>query len=289
VDDAHKRAIARLTARLDRPGTRPLLAFGASAALTTRNRELCRVHYRSGRWEHHLGYASVASPNLLIRGPRDWEAAFEEAWTRTYVPGRDDRVVDVGAGVGSEVYPLSKRVGAGGRVIAIEAVPAVADCLEWTVRTNHLTNVEVHQVAVSDTTGEVEISADLGSHVHNSVVPNDLFLRCAKTERVRTQTLDDLLKDVPRVDWLKMNIEGAERQALVGAGQVLHRTGHVVVSCHDFIADAGGPEALRTAAFVTEVLGDHGFTLARRDDPRPWVRDQIWGERQGWDARRVVD
>jgi FkbM family methyltransferase len=274
-----KVALAKVLRRLDHPQTRPVLGILASAALTVRNREWCWVRPGTQRREHRIGGRYSASPSLLLRGPKEWEAAFAEQWIGAYQPRAGDTVVDVGAGVGTEVYPLSKLVGDRGSVVAIEAVPSVADCLRWMVRRNRLQNVVVHAVAVSDRPGIIDISTDLDAYEHNSVVANDLYLDAVQTTAVEAETLDRLLGTTPRVDWLKMNIEGAERQALVGASEVLSRTNHVVISCHDFVADVGGPEDLRTTPFVTEVLERHGFKLTRRTDDRPWVRDQIWGDR----------
>ena len=95
--------------------------------------------------------------------------------------------------------------------------------------------------------------------------------------------LDVLLRahGVNQVDLLKMNIEGAEVDALLGAEAVLGATRHVVISCHDFIADSGGPERMRTYARVQEILENHGFALTlREEDPRPWVRYAVHGARQ---------
>jgi FkbM family methyltransferase len=275
-----KGAVARAASRLDRPGLRPLLSWGASAGLSLRNRNLSRVRHRDGRWEHYLGRASAAAaPSVLLRGPREWMDDFSDLWLHDYIPRLGDVVVDVGAGIGTEVYPLSKLVGDSGMVIGIEAFPPVSDCLSWTVRANGLTNVRLHCVAASDQAGALEISTDIDATEHNSVFANDLFLHSGQTKSVPADTLDTLLADVPHIAWLKMNIEGAERPALLGAGEVLGRTDHVAISCHDFIADAGGPDELRTAAFVTDLLHQHGFTTFRRLEQTWWRRDQIWGDK----------
>jgi FkbM family methyltransferase len=238
-----KEAVARTASRLDRPGS------------------------------------AAAAPSVLFRGPREWMDDFSDLWLHDYIPRPGDVVVDVGAGIGTEVYPLSKLVGNSGMVIGIEAFPPVSDCLSWTVRANGLTNVRLHCVAVSDQAGALEISTDIDATEHNSVFANDLFLHSGQTKSVPADTLDTLLADVPHIAWLKMNIEGAERPALLGAREVLGRTDHVVISCHDFIADVGGPDELRTAAFVTDLLHQHGFTTFRRLEQTWWRRDRIWGDK----------
>ena len=62
--------------------------------------------------------------------------------------------------------------------------------------------------------------ADLG-HLHT--------LRTVNTERVPTKRLDDVLSNEEVVDFLKLDIQGFELQALIGAEEVLKRTN--VVHC----------------------------------------------------------
>jgi hypothetical protein len=60
-------------------------------------------------------------------------------------------------------------------------------------------------------------------------------------------------------------------------GTVLAKTQHVCISCHDFLADDGGPEDLRTKAFVRDFLIERGFRVIPRDDaPDPWTRDYVY-------------
>lgn len=74
---------------------------------------------------------------------------------------------------------------------------------------NKLTNVELHNVALSDSSGTINIE-EAGDHLAASTVTG------AGTVSVGSTTLDDLLtrSAVTEVDFLKMNIEGAEVPAL---------------------------------------------------------------------------
>jgi hypothetical protein len=75
-----------------------------------------------------------------------------------------------------------------------------------------------------------------------------------------------------------MNIEGAERLALPGMGAMLHKTKNICISCHDFLADEGGPNELRTKADVVAFLKQNGFVISLREsDGRSNVRDYVYG------------
>ena len=86
-------------------------------------------------------------------------------------------------------------------------------------------------------------------------------------------TLDALLDEhqLDRVDFLKMNIEGAETLALCGAPRMLAVTQHAAIGCHDFLADETGDDSYRTMEDVREILADTGLTVDRRVDDRPWA------------------
>ena len=82
------------------------------------------------------------------------------------------------------------------------------------------------------------------------------------------------------IPFLKMNIEGAERHALLGMEASLQRTEENCGACHDFRADWGRGEHFDTRTFVEKFLTDHGFKISSRpNDPREYVRDHIFGIR----------
>jgi hypothetical protein len=130
------------------------------------------------------------------------------------------------------------------------------------------------QLAAADTDGELSIS-DLDSHLRNTV-----FDPGTAGIKVRARRVDSVARDlgVTRIDLLKMNIEGAERPALEGLAGGIERVRHVCISCHDFLADAGGSQDMRTKAFVSDFLRAHGFrTSTRADAAQPWTRDYVYG------------
>jgi hypothetical protein len=76
-----------------------------------------------------------------------------------------------------------------------------------------------------------------------------------------------------------MNIEGAETSALRGMAETLRVTPHVVVSCHDFIADNhGGDPSQRTYNDVNRILRDAGYVMRpRREDIREEMSYYVYG------------
>lgn len=165
-------------------------------------------------------------------------------------------IVDVGAGTGWETLFFSRSVGTSGRVISIEAHPRTFRCLSKMCEINRLENVTLVQAAIGDQEREVQIS-DSNEHEANSII------RVGSGIRVAGTTLDSIFRSLglPRVDFLKMNIEGAERLALSGMGEMTSKTKNICIACHDFLADEGGPNELRTKADVISFLKQNGFAV----------------------------
>jgi FkbM family methyltransferase len=206
--------------------------------------------------------------------PSDFTAVARDIFIYEYTPIEGDVVVDVGAGVGAETLLFSRLVGQSGRVVSLEAHPATYQWLVKLCRLNDLANVTPLQIAASDSEGETVIS-NFDLHIYNTVVDVD-----DNGLAVPARRLDAVVAElgIERVDLLKMNIEGAERLALPGAKGMLSRTRHVCISCHDFLADEGGPEHMRTKEFSRGLLEECGFRLTTREDaPDPWTRDYLYG------------
>lgn len=247
--------------------------------LALRRRELAVVRRdSSGGWLHRYRQGSIVSPQP--RG-RSWSAFASDAddiSLHGYTPKPGGVVVEVGAEYGTETVILSRLVGPTGRVIAIEAVPSTFRLLERTVQLNGLTNVTLRNAALADEVGTLTVSDDgPGSTVANTIIGG-----VADGVEVPAISLDALVAELglDRIDFLKMNIEGAETLAVRGmkASQLLVR--EAVISCHDFRADRGDDEAYRSRAIVEEALQAWGFTVVRRPgDPRPWVRDTLYARR----------
>jgi len=191
-----------------------------------------------------------------------------------YSPRSGDIVFDIGAGIGAETLLFSRLVGRTGRVVSLEAHPRTFKRLVDLCDVNRLGNVTSLQVAVSDNDGAVVIS-DLEHHLHNTMLETNGDGIEVPARRIFTIAAE---LGITRIDLLKMNIEGAERLAIQGMGTLLANTRHVCISCHDFLADDGCPEELRTKGFVREFLVQNGFHVTTRDDaPDPWTRDYLYG------------
>jgi FkbM family methyltransferase len=242
-----------------------------------------------GMWIRRVGPHYFPDPDLFTAEEKRWRrwpalaekyvADADDYWFYRYKPKPGDVIVDVGAGRGEDVFAFSRAVGPEGRVWAIEPHPVSFDALRRFCSLNGLQNVATLNYACVSEPGDLHIET-LPAWESNYVRPGEPSGTSHAVQGVRLDELCDR-EGIGHVDFLKMNIEGAERDALPGAAGLLERVGAVCIAAHDFRADRGEGEQFRTLAFVREFLTAAGFATETRDDPRYYVPFHVHGTKGG--------
>jgi FkbM family methyltransferase len=142
-----------------------------------------------------------------------------------FLPKDGDIVVDIGAHIGLYTIISSKRVGFNGKVIAIEAHPENFEILNRNIQLNHLTNVIALNYAAYSEEERLKLylpSGESGFTKYNTIMPK-FAKRDEKFVEVTANTLDNLLQSngIRAVNWIKIDVEGAEFEVLKGAHNVL--------------------------------------------------------------------
>lgn len=138
------------------------------------------------------------------------------------VPG--EVFLDAGANIGVYTVLASRLVGRSGRVIAVEMIPDTADRLEDHIRINRLDNVTVVRRALSDVAGRVLTATVLSGKFGQATIVDNSEARGVRSQvDVTTTTLDEVTTGIANIALMKMDLEGAELQALRGAECTLAR------------------------------------------------------------------
>jgi len=126
----------------------------------------------------------------------------------------DAVVVDIGANIGYYTRIASKLVGAGGSVIAFEPMPAAYRVLQ--LNCADLANVILFPVALGDKQGEATF------YVRKKGDASSLWPDISsKKVQVQVDTLDNKLAKYPRIDFIKIDVEGFEPEVLAGAEKAI--------------------------------------------------------------------
>jgi FkbM family methyltransferase len=136
-------------------------------------------------------------------------------------------VVDAGAHVGYYTLLAARHVAPAGKVYAFEPAPANFDLLLRNIQRNEYANVVAVNAALSKGAGQATLyltGLDNGRH---SLFRHGLPQQGSVV--VQTTTLDAFLEAEgwPRVDLVKVDVEGAEADVLKGMEQLLRKPGEL--------------------------------------------------------------
>lgn len=173
----------------------------------------------------------------------DWfekEIAFVR---RLLQPGM--RAVDIGANYGTYTLAMAQGVSPAGRVWAYEPTAATARYLRKTIARNTLANVELIQAAVSDRIGSGRLQLGAQAELNR--------LSDADGEEVPLTTLDLECdsRSWARIDFIKIDAEGGERDIIRGGGSFFSEQSPLVMFER---RDADGQSEDLQSAF-----GAHGY------------------------------
>lgn len=190
-----------------------------------------------------------------------------------------DVFVDLGANEGYFTIIASSLVGESGSVIAVEPQSRLQSSLKATFALNGCNNVRLFQTLVTRSTGTARLH--LAASVNTGAT--SLF-RASRyplpTEEVRSMTLADFLATagIKRCDLLKVDIEGAEYDVLMGAGEVL-KSGvirKIALEIHHSILTARGLSGEELHRFLL----DCGYALLEDADTTVYAFAGAPGSRQ---------
>ncbi len=226
----------------------PLPKFGISVTLELRNGRRYRV--RSGTTDLAVvTEAAILNPYL---GPGYLQLP------------EDAVVVDVGANIGDFTVQAASLC-PHGHVYAVEPLAGNVEMIALNSALNRISNVEIVQVALGASEGEVEIDV-AGSHSSTYYRSRE-----AVTQKVRLTTLASFIKEneIDRVDLLKLDCEGAEWDILPCSDQILPRIRQICMELHL----AGG----WTSEKLANWLRDRGYEV--KHTPAAW-NGRLWAIRQ---------
>jgi FkbM family methyltransferase len=140
---------------------------------------------------------------------------FEDMSFLLHALRREDLFIDVGANVG--VYSVLASGAAGARTAAFEPVPQTFDQLLDNIHINRISElVSCNNKCIGAAKGEVYFTS--GEDTTNHVVEQG---NEKSGIRVSVTTLDEEIRSLPLCAWMKIDVEGYEKNVLDGAGNLL--------------------------------------------------------------------
>lgn len=230
-----------------------LKAVTFSIKASKRARKPILVRFDGEDWIHTWSDGAMVSPKPSKRPIFECTTSLP-LFTFRYLPSAGDVVFDVGAGIGTELQAFAEMVGAQGHVYALEADPTALRCLRKLCARLNLENVTIVDTALGNREGVTNFLQEEGGSIDNRIHASaDRNTMCVPITRM--DTLVERLA-ITRIDYLKMNIEGAEVDALMGFEQHYRMVRNWCVSCHDFL----GRAEVATFADVKKWMSERGYS-----------------------------
>jgi len=151
---------------------------------------------------------------------------------------KDDIVIDAGANIGAFSALAGVREC---KSYAFEPIPRIINnFLSKTIEWNP--NITLCKYALADKAGELNFDEDTDSIMGSSFI---MPLKKSKKVKVQTIDLDTFVEknNLPRVDFIKADIEGAERYMIMGAKNILKEFAPKIAICTYHLPD--DPQILR--------------------------------------------
>ena len=138
------------------------------------------------------------------------------------------KVLDIGANIGYFSILAAKLVGDTGQVFAIE--PNMENCklLQASKDLNKLDQLLILQFAAGHTTGLLTLNTSYSNGTTSTLSNNVDVLMASKT--VSAIKLDNLREFDAGIDFIKIDVEGAEYSALFGAKELISKFKPIIVS-----------------------------------------------------------
>jgi len=144
-----------------------------------------------------------------------------------------DVVIDLGANIGYYTLLLAKQVGPNGKVFAFEPESSNFQLLQQNIHENNYENVVSERKVVSDSNNSVNLWVGQKSSGANRIYePKKSGNQEFKTTKVDSIQLDEYFSNSPyanKINFIKMDIEGAEFKALQGMKSILKKNQNLTI------------------------------------------------------------
>ena len=192
---------------------------------------------------------------------------------RTGLPGKDyqdvyflkeiieegNYCVDIGAHLGYYTCELSRLVKSSGKVFAIEPMSKFNSTLKNLLKRKNTGNVDLLQVALGGDGNYVEMGIpkvnNMKKFAYARVMKASAHLEYVESEKIKNESGDSLFKDLPRLDFIKCDVEGLEVPVFASMMTTLDKY-HPILLCE--LADDN--ERIKLYEMIAH-LGYHVYSL----------------------------
>jgi FkbM family methyltransferase len=167
-----------------------------------------------------------------------------------------DYCVDIGAHLGYFTLEMGRLAGSKGHVYAIEPMSKFFNTLKKMVENKGLKNITLYQYAMGAATEWVEMGIpkvnNMKKFAYARVKQSATFMEYVESEQVKNVYGDELFRSLPKVDFIKCDVEGLEVSVFRSFLEII-RTHQPIVLC-----ELGDPQERKR---LLELLNPFSYEL----------------------------
>lgn len=174
--------------------------------------------------ESHVAFRIPGTGRLIFPSDAGWivaELFFQEVYDSFFKLASNSIVLDIGAHAGGFSVKIAKRIRREGLVIAVEPHPGNFNLLIRNIRINKLRNVIPLNLALGGKRGKIRLYLTSKTYSPSTVRRTNRWLE------IPVETLDYVVRrlNLRRIDFIKIDAEGAELEILKSGEDILKSNG----------------------------------------------------------------
>ncbi len=180
----------------------------------------------------------------------------------------DSVVIDAGANIGIFSLYVS-HLAPQGKIYSFEPTKDTFQVLNKNIISNNLENrISVHNLALGDKIGETELIIAQSDFLNlgNAIINNNIEPKTTSNQKqpVKMITIDDFVKEnkITKVDFVKIDTEGYEKQIIKGASETIKRFGPVIACSAYHLKD----DKIKIPELIMAINPSYNFKLEKRGE-----------------------
>lgn len=207
----------------------------------------------------------IVSPDDLDVGAHLVNGEYEPHVTKVFrqqITHRKMNIIDLGANIGYFTMLAASMIDPDGQIFAVEPSADNVKLIELSRRQNEFNNIQIINTAVGETIGILGLNGSYSNGTTASLSNNEQSLLDSTV--VPCLPLDNLIPAETRIDLIKIDVEGYEYRALLGAQRLLSTWHPIIISefSPDFMPLTGKNDGRTYLRFLFE-LGYHAAIIER--------------------------
>ncbi|TAG07165.1 MAG: FkbM family methyltransferase [Cytophagia bacterium] len=201
--------------------------------------------------------------DILIVDGKSFLSGYEEIYLRhNYrfeTKNLEPLIIDCGSNIGLSILYF-KKLYPEAKIISFEPDPNIFEVLKHNIAVNNLENISVRQNAIWNKNETITFEMEGGFSGKITESSKDSSTKKTKVEAIR---LLDILREFKKIDFLKIDIEGAEYEVIVDCQDYLKNIDYLFIEYHSFY------EKTQRLSEILQILTNNKFRYIVKEANTP--------------------